>query len=59
MLKDWNGLEEVMEVTAFWGEGIGRNPHTLELQELDGLGFEWISVYSHEIHVHSRLCHEF
>ena len=37
MLKDWNGLEEVTEVTAFWGEGIGRNSHTLELQELGGL----------------------
>ena len=36
MLKDWNGLEEVTEVTAFWGEGIGRNSHTLELQELGG-----------------------
>ena len=32
--KDWNGLEEVTEVTAFWGEGIGRNSHTLELQQL-------------------------
>ena len=40
MLKDWNGLEEVTEVTevtAFWGEGIGRNSHTLKLQELGGL----------------------
>ena len=36
MLKDWRGLEEVAEVTAFWGEGIGRNSHTLELQELGG-----------------------
>ena len=36
MLKDWNGLGEVTEVTAFWGEGIGRNSHTLELQELGG-----------------------
>ena len=35
--QDWNGLEEVTEVTAFWGEGIGRNSHTLELQELGGL----------------------
>ena len=34
--KDWNGLEEVTEVTAFWGEGFGRNSHTLELQELGG-----------------------
>ena len=34
--KDWNGLEEVTEVTAFWGEGIGRNSHTLKLQELGG-----------------------
>jgi hypothetical protein len=36
---DWRGLEEVTEVTevtARWGEGIGRNPHTLELQELGG-----------------------
>ena len=37
MLKDWNGLEEVTEVTAFWGEGIGRTSHTLKLQELGGL----------------------
>ena len=37
MLKDWNGLEEVTEVTAFWGEGFGRNSHTLKLQELGGL----------------------
>ena len=36
--KDWNGLEEVTEVTAFWGEGIGRNSHTLKLQELGGYG---------------------
>ena len=35
--KNWNGLEEVTEVTAFWGEGIGRNSHTLGLQELGGL----------------------
>ena len=35
--QDWNGLEEVTEVTAFWGEGIGRTSHTLELQELGGL----------------------
>ena len=34
--KDWNGLGEVTEVTAFWGEGIGRNSHTLKLQELGG-----------------------
>ena len=34
--KDWNGLEEVTEVTAFWGEGLGRNSHTLKLQELGG-----------------------
>ena len=34
--KDWNGLEEVTEVTALWGEGIGRNSHTLKLQELGG-----------------------
>ena len=31
------GLEEVTEVTARWGEGIGRNSHTLELQELGEL----------------------
>ena len=37
--KNWNGLEEVTEVTAFWGEGIGRNSHTLELQELGGYLF--------------------
>jgi len=35
--KDWNGFEEVTEVTAFWGEGTGRTSHTLELQELGGL----------------------
>ena len=34
--QDWNGLEEVTEVTAFWGEGIGRNSHMLKLQELGG-----------------------
>ena len=34
--KDWNGLEEVTEVTAFWGGGIARNSHTLKLQELGG-----------------------
>ena len=34
--KDWNGLGQATEVTAFWGEGIGRNSHTLELQELGG-----------------------
>ena len=31
--QDWRGLEEV---TARWEEGIGRNSHTLELQELGG-----------------------
>ena len=36
MLEDWNGLGEVTEVTALWGEGIGRNSHTLKLQELGG-----------------------
>ena len=36
MLKDWNGLGEVTEVTAFWGEEIGRTSHTLKLQELGG-----------------------
>ena len=36
MLKDWNGLEEVTEVTAFCREGIGRTSHTLELQKLGG-----------------------
>jgi hypothetical protein len=30
------GLEEVTEVTARWGEVIGRNSHTLELQEIGG-----------------------
>ena len=35
--KDWNGLGEVTEVTALWGEGIGRNSHTLELQEFGGV----------------------
>ena len=34
--KDWNGSGEVMEVTAFWGEGIGTNSNTLKLQELGG-----------------------
>ena len=34
--EDWNGLEEVTEVTAFWGEGIGRPSLTLVLQELGG-----------------------
>ena len=34
--KDWNGLEEVTEVTEGWEEGIGRNFQTLELQELGG-----------------------
>ena len=34
--KDWNGLEEVTEVTEGleWEEGIGRMSHTLKLQEL-------------------------
>ena len=41
--KDWNGLEEVTEVTAFWGEGIGRNSHTLKLQELGGLFGAFVS----------------
>ena len=37
MPKDWHGLEEVTEVMAFWGGGVlGRNSHTLELQELGG-----------------------
>ena len=34
---DAEGLEwigEVTEVTALWGEVIGRNSHTLKLQEL-------------------------
>ena len=36
--KDWNGLEEVTEVTAFWVEGIQGLPTcSLELQELGGL----------------------
>ena len=42
--KDWNGLEEVTEVTAFWGEGIGRNSHTLKLQELGGFGVLWLHL---------------
>ncbi len=29
--QDRNGLGEVTEVTALWGEGIGRNSHTLKL----------------------------
>ena len=39
MLAGFEGLEEVMdvtEVTAGWEEGIGRNSHTLELQEAGG-----------------------
>ena len=40
--QDWRGLEKVTEVTARWGEGIGRNSHTLELQELGG----YASVHS-------------
>ena len=35
--QDWRGLEEVnevTEVTAGWEQGVGRNSHTLELQEL-------------------------
>ena len=39
MLKDWNGLGEVTEVTeltALWREGLGRNSHKLKLQELGG-----------------------
>ena len=40
MLKDWNGLGEVTEVTAFLGEGIGRNSQTLELQELGGYEYK-------------------
>ena len=36
--KDWNGLEEVTEVTEGleWEEEIGRTSHTLKLQELGG-----------------------
>ena len=34
--QDWNGLEQVTEVTAGWEEEIGRNCHTLELRELGG-----------------------
>ena len=40
--QDCNGLKEVTEVTAFWGEGIGRNPYMLELQELGGF---YMSIY--------------
>ena len=36
-------VTEVTEVTAFLGEGIGRNSHTLELQELGGL----MQIYVH------------
>ena len=42
--KDWNGLGEVTEVTAFWGEGIGRNSHTLKLQELGGFPKQSLAV---------------
>ena len=48
MLKDWNGLgevTEVTEVTAFLGEGIGRNSHTLKLQELGGLRSQILEVW--------------
>ena len=34
--QDWNGLEEMTEVTAGCEEGIGRNSHTFKLQELGG-----------------------
>ena len=62
MLKDWNGLEEVTEVTAFWGEGIGRNSHTLKLQELGGYANDlafgvqiWVS--SHKMKQITPKCH--
>ena len=45
--KDWNGLEEVTEVTAFWGEGIGRNSHTLKLQELGGFLVQAVAFATH------------
>ena len=45
--KDWNGLEEVTEVTAFWGEGIGRNSHTLRLQELGGYSLQELARGDH------------
>ena len=40
--KDWNGLEEVTEVTEGleWEEEIGRTSHTLKLQELGGFVFD-------------------
>ena len=36
MLAGLEGMEEVTEVTARWEEWIGRNSHTLELEELGG-----------------------
>ena len=45
----WNGLEEVTEVTALWGEGIGRNSHTLKLQELGGLIRKTVMLHFHMI----------
>ena len=41
--EDWNGLEEVTEVTEGleWEEEIGRTSHTLKLQELGGLCRCW------------------
>ena len=52
--KDWNGLEEVTEVTAFWGEGIGRNSHTLELQELGKYGRN-VMLHFH-VRFNARVC---
>ena len=45
MPEDWNGLEEVTEVTALWEEGIGRNSHTLKLQELGGFVSEFVYIW--------------
>ena len=60
MLKDWNGLGEVTkvtEVTAFLGEGIGRNSNTLKLQELGGFFAGGGSAPPNEspsgLHIHS------
>ena len=39
-------MTEMTEVTAGWEQGIGRNSHTLELQELGGFSF---AVAQHRI----------
>ena len=54
---DAEGLEwigEVTEVTALWGEGIGRNSHTLKLQELGGYCERVSSQALHSFHAWPR-----